>query len=51
MLLSGMHALKAAGVETAKLGVDSWNPSGALRLYESVGFSKLHTRIFYVKDV
>ncbi|MBD1942448.1 GNAT family N-acetyltransferase [Coleofasciculus sp. FACHB-712] len=51
MLLSGMHRLKAAGVETAKLGVDAQNPSGALRLYESVGYATLHTRIFYVKDV
>ncbi len=51
MLLAGLHQLKAAGVDTAKLGVDSQNANNALRLYESVGFCKAFTRIFYVKDV
>lgn len=51
MLLSGMHQLKAAGMETAKLGVDTQNPNNALRLYESVGFEKLYNWITYVKDV
>lgn len=51
MLLAGMQRLKAAGVEIAKLGVDTENPSGALRLYESVGFCQVHTNISFVKDV
>jgi len=51
MLLAGMQRLKAAGVDTARLGVDSENPNGAGQLYESVGFRKLYTRIMYVKDV
>lgn len=51
MLLAGMQQLKAAGVDTARLGVDSENPSGAFRLYESVGFRKVYTRIMFVKDV
>jgi mycothiol synthase len=51
MLLSGLEQLKAIGVETALLGVDSKNPSGALRLYESVGFTQLHTSISYTKEV
>ncbi len=51
MLLSGLEQLKAIGVETALLGVDSENPSGAVRLYESVGFSKLHTSIAYSKPL
>lgn len=51
MLLSGLQQLKAIGAETALLGVDSENPSGALRLYESVGFSKLYTSIAYAKEV
>jgi ribosomal protein S18 acetylase RimI-like enzyme len=51
MLLAGLHQLKAAGVDTAKLGVDSQNANNALRFYESVGFCKAFTRIFYVKDV
>jgi mycothiol synthase len=51
MLLAGLHRLKAAGMDTVRLGVDADNPNGALRLYESVGFSQVHTNISYVKDV
>lgn len=51
MLLAGMQRLKAAGVEIVKLGVDTENPSGALRLYESVGFRQVYTNISFVKDV
>lgn len=51
MLLTGMQRLQAAGVEIAKLGVDVENPTGALRLYESVGFQKAFTHISYFKDV
>jgi mycothiol synthase len=51
MLLAGLHQLKAAGMDTAKLGVDADNPNGALQLYESVGFQKLLTHISFFKDV
>ncbi|NJK66092.1 MAG: GNAT family N-acetyltransferase [Microcoleus sp. SU_5_3] len=51
MLLAGLHRLKAAGVATAILGVDAENPSGALRLYESVGFHNIRDSISYVKDL
>ena len=51
ILLSGLHRLKAAGMETAKLGVDADNPSGALGFYESVGFSTQRTIIVYVKEI
>lgn len=51
MLLTGMQRLKAAGMDTAKLGVDTQNPSNALRLYESVGFEKAETWVYYVKDL
>jgi mycothiol synthase len=51
MLLAGLHRLKAAGVATAILGVDAENPSGALRLYESVGFHNIRESISYVKDI
>lgn len=47
MLLEGLRRLKAAGVETALLGVEADNPTGATRLYESVGFRKLHTWVQY----
>lgn len=51
MLLAGLHALKTAGVETAKLGVDADNPNGALKLYKSVGFYPLHTTVVYRKNL
>ncbi|MGF1492146.1 MAG: GNAT family N-acetyltransferase [Microcoleaceae cyanobacterium] len=51
MLLAGMHRLRAAGMETAVLGVDSENPSGALKLYESVGFQKSQTSIAYAREL
>ena len=51
MLLAGLHRLKAAGVETAIIGVDTANPSGALRLYESVGFHNIRNNIAYLKEL
>jgi mycothiol synthase len=51
MLLAGMHWLKAQGMDTATLGVDAENPSGALRLYESVGFTVRHKTAMYRKAV
>ena len=49
MLLAGLQHLKANGVENARLNVDAANPTGALRLYESVGFSVLHSWQSYEK--
>ena len=51
MLLAGMLAIKAAGLDTAALGVDAENPTGALRLYESVGFTVDGTDIAHCKDL
>jgi mycothiol synthase len=51
MLLTGMHLLKREGMDTAVLGVDAENPSGALGLYESVGFGKVQTSVTYSKDL
>jgi mycothiol synthase len=51
MLLAGMRTLKAAGMDTAVLGVDAENPSGALRLYESVGFKQVRSSTTYSKDL
>lgn len=51
MLLAGLHRLKADGAETAVLGVDAANPTGALRLYEEAGFHRIHTFISYGKEV
>jgi hypothetical protein len=33
-----LHAIKAVGMKTASLGVDTSNPNGALPLYESMGY-------------
>nr|WP_293086778.1 GNAT family N-acetyltransferase [Okeania sp. SIO3B5] len=51
MLLSGMERLQDVGMDKAILGVDAENPSGANRLYESVGFRKVHTKIIYGKEL
>jgi ribosomal protein S18 acetylase RimI-like enzyme len=51
MLLTGLHQLRAKGMETALLGVDSENPSSAMGLYESVGFRKRHTIVSHLKII
>ena len=38
LLLHGLHSLRSCGLDTGVLGVDSISPTGANRLYESVGF-------------
>ncbi len=38
LLLNSLHALRARGLTDVALGVDAENPTGALGLYESVGF-------------
>jgi mycothiol synthase len=39
LIVRSFHLLRARGMEVAALGVDAENPSGALGLYESVGFA------------
>ncbi|MGF1499960.1 MAG: GNAT family N-acetyltransferase [Elainellaceae cyanobacterium] len=51
MLLSGLQRLQAAGMDTAKLGVDTQNPNCARSLYESVGFELLHTNLAFAKTL
>ncbi|NEP04737.1 MAG: GNAT family N-acetyltransferase [Okeania sp. SIO2G4] len=51
MLLSGMERLQAVGMDKVRLGVDAENPSGANRLYESLGFRKVNTKIIYGKEL
>ena len=38
LLVRGMTAFRAAGMDAASLGVDTENPTGAVDLYERVGF-------------
>lgn len=47
LLLRGLNSLKEAGMETALLGVDAESPTGANRLYESVGFTIRNFEILY----
>ena len=51
MLLAGLDQLKQSGAETAFLGVDSENPSGALQLYKSVGFSQRDSTTTFAKSL
>ena len=39
LIARSLHLLAQRGMDTAALGVDADNPSGALRLYESYGFA------------
>jgi len=39
LIIRSFHLLRERGMEIAALGVDADNPSGALGLYESVGFT------------
>lgn len=38
LLCASLHAFKAEGLQHGMLGVDAENPTGALRVYEHVGF-------------
>jgi mycothiol synthase len=38
LIVSAMTGLRDRGLDTAMLGVDAENPTGALRLYEALGF-------------
>ncbi|MBF2046371.1 MAG: GNAT family N-acetyltransferase [Elainella sp. C42_A2020_010] len=51
ILLAGLQRLKAAGMDTAKLGVDTQNPNSAQTLYESVGFQTRYASLSYSKTI
>jgi mycothiol synthase len=51
LLCASLHAFKAEGLQHAMLGVDTQNLSGALRVYESVGFKPIKRYIQYQKAV
>lgn len=42
LIARSLHVLAAQGLDSAALGVDADNPSGALGLYESFGFGVIH---------
>jgi mycothiol synthase len=51
LLLASLHVLHAAGMESAELGVDSHNLTGALALYERVGFRVRRRWLAYSKRI
>ncbi len=50
LLVESMRAFQAEGLEFATLGVDAHNPTGALGLYESLGFVSYKTTVAYEKE-
>jgi ribosomal protein S18 acetylase RimI-like enzyme len=51
LLVHSLHAHRERGMTEATLGVDAENPSGALKLYESVGFTVLNKDVLYQKQI
>lgn len=51
LLAQSFRAFKAQGLDFATLGVDAENPSGALGLYERLGFVTFRTTIAFGKDL
>ncbi|MCD6400659.1 MAG: GNAT family N-acetyltransferase [Anaerolineales bacterium] len=49
LLVQSIQMFKEMGMEETALGVDTQNPSGALRLYEDVGYTVVHTETIYRK--
>jgi ribosomal protein S18 acetylase RimI-like enzyme len=51
LLVESMRLFQAAGLDSAMLGVDSQNPSGALGLYERLGFVTFRSSTAFHKEV
>ncbi len=51
LLARSLVAAREAGFTSAGLGVDAENPTGALGLYESLGFAPERTGIAYRKPL
>jgi mycothiol synthase len=49
LIAASMRALRDVGMTEAALGVDAENPSGALGVYESLGFRRTRTGVAYRK--
>jgi GNAT superfamily N-acetyltransferase len=50
LMLHGMNLLKARGMNLAMLGVDDWNVTKAMQLYEKVGFKVATKDVVYEKN-
>ena len=51
LLLSALKAYSDAGLEFAAINVDSDNPTGAYRLYESLGFRPWRRKVMYQREI
>lgn len=51
LIAENLRELKARGMTEAALGVDTENPTGALRVYESMGFRAVEQRAVYRKPL
>ncbi len=51
LMASTLSILRDRGIEIAALGVDAENPTGALRVYEAMGFARHKTGISYRKPL
>jgi GNAT superfamily N-acetyltransferase len=51
LIASSLRVLRDLGMEEAALDVDTDNPSGALRLYESLGYRLFKQFVFYRKPL
>jgi mycothiol synthase len=51
LIVASLHALRERGMTIAALGVDGENPTGALALYEGLGFTRHETFISHRKPL
>ena len=51
LIVRSLHLLRGLGIETAALGVDADNPSGAFGLYESAGFAPTERFVSFRKPL
>ncbi len=51
LIVRSMHMHKAKGMTEVALGVDTNNPTGALKLYESLGYQKENAWTIYRKPL
>lgn len=51
LIMAAMHRFRAAGLDYAMLSVDTESPTGALRLYEKLGFQTVRRGVNYAKRV
>ena len=51
VLIAGLRAAREAGYRISELEVDSTSPTGADRLYRSVGYAPVRTISRYIRDL